>query len=98
MAGALNVSTVTRRGRDSGSFVRAPVDASVERLRTELRDTGVHELREIGDHHLAVSATAASRLAAARAADHCRRLRGLTEEWPRRRARVSEDERTAGSP
>jgi len=96
LAAALNVSTVTlrealsllrrrglvetRRGRGGGSFVRAPVDASVERLRTALRDTGVHELREIGDHQLAVSATA-SRLAAERAsADHCRRLHELIEE------------------
>ncbi|GAB2819604.1 FadR/GntR family transcriptional regulator [Streptomyces daliensis] len=98
LSGALNVSTVTlrealallrqrglvetRRGRGGGSFVRAPVDASVERLRTRLRETGVHELREIGDHHLAVSATAA-RLAAERASgEHVRRL----GEWVERLA------------
>jgi GntR family transcriptional regulator, transcriptional repressor for pyruvate dehydrogenase complex len=96
LAGALNVSTVTlrealsllrqrglvetRRGRGGGSFVRAPVDASVERLRTVLRETGVHELREIGDHLLAVTATAA-RLAASRAsADQVERLAGLIEQ------------------
>ncbi|GAA2103975.1 FCD domain-containing protein [Streptomyces albiaxialis] len=93
LSGALNVSTVTlrealsvlrhkglvetRRGRGGGSFVRAPVDPSVERLRTLLRDTGAHELREIGDMQLAVSGTAA-RLAASRASEsQLARLRGL---------------------
>lgn len=96
LAEALNVSTVTlrealamlrhrglietRRGRGGGSFVRAPVDASVQRLRTLLRDTGVHELREIGDHHLAVAGTAA-RLAAERAStDHIKRLNLLIDQ------------------
>ena len=93
LSGALNVSTVTlrealtvlrqkglvetRRGRGGGSFVRAPVDPSVPRLRTLLRDTGAHELREIGDMQLAVSGKAA-RLAASRASeDQLARLRGL---------------------
>ncbi|WP_307796266.1 FCD domain-containing protein [Amycolatopsis sp. 195334CR] len=96
LAGALNVSTVTlrealsslrqqglletRRGRGGGSFVRAPADASTARLRKLLRETGVHELREIGDQHLAVAGTAA-RLAAERAsADHLDRLRGLIDQ------------------
>lgn len=96
LAGALKVSTVTlrealsslrerglvetRRGRGGGSFVRAPADASVARLRRLLRETGVHELREIGDLHVAVAGTAA-RLAADRAsADHLERLHGLIEQ------------------
>ncbi|MFG3253549.1 FadR/GntR family transcriptional regulator [Streptomyces sp. NPDC048172] len=96
LSGALNVSTVTlrealsvlrqkglvetRRGRGGGSFVRAPVDPSVERLRTLLRDTGAHELREIGDMQLAVSGTAA-RLAASRASENqLARLRGLVDQ------------------
>lgn len=95
LATAFNVSTVTlrdalsslreqglvetRRGRGGGSFVRAPADASVARLRKVLRDTGVHELREIGDQHVAVSGTAA-RLAAERASgDHLERLGELAD-------------------
>lgn len=96
LAGALNVSTVTlrealsllrqrglvetRRGRGGGSFVRAPVDASVSRLRTVLRDTGVHELREIGDHLLAVTATAAQLAAARASADHIARMGELIDQ------------------
>ncbi|MPY80071.1 MAG: FCD domain-containing protein [Actinophytocola sp.] len=96
LAGALNVSTVTlrealsslrqqglletKRGRGGGSFVRAPVDASVGRLRGTLRDYGVHELREIGDHHVAIAGTAA-RLAAERASsEHLDRLNALIDE------------------
>ena len=96
LADTLNVSTVTlrealallrhrglvetRRGRGGGSFVRAPVDGSVQRLRKVLRETGVHELRELGDHHVAVAGTAA-RLAAERAStDHVKRLYGLVEQ------------------
>jgi GntR family transcriptional regulator, transcriptional repressor for pyruvate dehydrogenase complex len=96
LAEALNVSTVTlrealallrqrglietRRGRGGGSFVRAPVDASVQRLRSLLRETGVHELREIGDHHLAVAGTAAQ-LAAERASiDHVKRLHEFVDQ------------------
>lgn len=96
LAETLNVSTVTlrealsllrhrglvetRRGRGGGSFVRAPVDASVQRLRTLLRETGVHELREIGDHHVAIAGTAA-RLAAERAStEHIKRLHSLIDQ------------------
>jgi DNA-binding FadR family transcriptional regulator len=70
----------TRRGRGGGSFVRAPVDGSVQRLRTLLRDIGVHELREIGDHHVAIAGTAA-RLAAERAStEHIKRLHSLVDQ------------------
>lgn len=96
LASALNVSTVTlrealsslrqqglvetRRGRGGGSFVRAPVDPSVTRLRRVLRDTSVHELREIGDQHIAIAGTAA-RLAAERASgDQLERLAALIEQ------------------
>jgi len=96
LASALNVSTVTlrealallrqrglvetRRGRGGGSFVRAPVDASVSRLRTVLRETGVHELREIGDHLLAVTATAAHLAASRASSDHITRLSELVDQ------------------
>lgn len=94
LAGQLNVSTVTlrealsalrnrglietRRGRGGGSFVRA-ADPSVTRLRERLRHLTVHELREIGDHHTAISGMAA-RLAAERAStDNVTRLFRLTD-------------------
>ncbi|RZQ60694.1 FadR family transcriptional regulator [Amycolatopsis suaedae] len=70
----------TRRGRSGGSFVRAPVDATVPRLRKLLAEFSVHELREIGDQHVAVAGTAA-RLAAERASrDHLERLASLVDQ------------------
>jgi GntR family transcriptional regulator, transcriptional repressor for pyruvate dehydrogenase complex len=93
LASQLNVSTVTlrealstlrnrglietRRGRGGGSFVRA-ADPSAARIRERLRQLTVHELREICDHHTAISGMAA-RLAAERAsADNVTRLISLT--------------------
>lgn len=95
LAGQLRVSTVTlrealgalrhhglvetRRGRGGGTFVRAPADPSITRLRRRLRELSAHELREIGDHHGAV-AGAAARLAAERgSADNIARLHHLVE-------------------
>lgn len=96
LADALGVSTVTlrealsslrqqglletRRGRGGGSFVRAPVDGSVQRLRVLLREIGVHELREIGDQQLAVSGTAAQLAASRASAEHLDRLHELIDE------------------
>lgn len=93
LASAFNVSTVTlrealsslrqqglvetKRGRGGGSFVRAPLDASVTRLRRTLRETGVHELREIGDLQLAVAGTAAKFAAQRASSDHIERLNDL---------------------
>jgi len=65
----------TRRGRTGGTFVGAPVDASVVPLRARLREITSDDLRDIGDLHEAV-AGAAARLAADRAsADEVDRLR-----------------------
>ena len=107
LAGQLGVSTVTlrealatlrtmglvetRRGRAGGSFVRAP-DAA-DRLEHPLRLMSLHELRDIGDHRVAIAGTAA-RLAAERALasdvttlrEHAERLRGATALTDRRRA------------
>jgi len=107
LAGQLGVSTVTlrealatlrtmglvetRRGRAGGSFVRAP-DAA-DRLERPLRLLSLHELRDIGDHRVAIAGTAA-RLAAERALasdvttlrEHAERLRGATALTDRRRA------------
>ncbi|MGC7096488.1 FadR/GntR family transcriptional regulator [Amycolatopsis lurida] len=61
----------TRRGRGGGSFVRTPVEPSAARMRGLLGELCPHELREIGDHHVAVSG-AAAKLAAERAgAEQC---------------------------
>jgi DNA-binding FadR family transcriptional regulator len=82
LATMLNVSTVTlrdaladlralglvetRRGRGGGSFVRARDDALAELAEARLTELGTTDLRELGDVHGAVAATAA-RLAAGRA-------------------------------
>lgn len=69
----------TRRGRGGGSFARSPTEASMDRLRTTLRELSVHELREIADQHLAISGVAAL-LAAERADDgDIAALHGLIE-------------------
>ncbi|HVV10801.1 FadR/GntR family transcriptional regulator [Amycolatopsis sp.] len=53
----------TRRGRGGGSFVRAPKEEASWRDR--LRDVSMSELRDIGDHYVAIAGTSA-RLAAER--------------------------------
>jgi DNA-binding FadR family transcriptional regulator len=95
LATMLNVSTVTlrdalaelrelglvetRRGRGGGSFVRARDDALAELTQARLADLGTSDLRELGDVHGAVAATAA-RLAAGRASVHeIARLREIVD-------------------
>lgn len=56
----------TRRGRGGGSFVRAPDDPDTARLEHPLQVLSLHELRDIGDHRLAIAGTVAG-LAARRA-------------------------------
>ncbi|MCE1178156.1 MAG: FCD domain-containing protein [Micrococcales bacterium] len=56
----------TRRGRGGGSFVRAPRDGGGAALLSRLRDLGLGELRDLGDHYAAVSGACAA-LAAERA-------------------------------
>jgi GntR family transcriptional regulator, transcriptional repressor for pyruvate dehydrogenase complex len=83
----------TRRGRQGGSFVRAPDQAPAAHLEPQLRLLSVHELRDIGDHRAAV-AGAAARLASQRALDsdvhtlreHVGRLRATSSLTERRRA------------
>jgi DNA-binding FadR family transcriptional regulator len=58
----------TRRGRGGGSFVRAGDDALAELADARLVELGTTDLRELGDEHAAVAATAA-RLAAGRASE-----------------------------
>ena len=57
----------TRRGRGGGSFVTAPADPQAAGA-ARLRNTSLADLRDLCDHYVAVSATAA-RLAADRAGE-----------------------------
>lgn len=82
LAATFNVSTVTvrealtslrqqglvrtRRGRGGGSFVTAPPDPHAALLRSRLADVSLSDLRDLCDHYVAISATAAA-LAADRA-------------------------------
>jgi GntR family transcriptional repressor for pyruvate dehydrogenase complex len=56
----------TRRGRGGGSFVCAPGDHRAASLERPLALLSLHELRDLGDHRVAIAGTAA-RLAAERA-------------------------------
>lgn len=67
----------TKRGRNGGSFVRAPGDPTKAALRAQLAALSVSDLRDAGDELAAVSG-AAARLAASRAStDNVRRLLSL---------------------
>ena len=55
----------TRRGRNGGSFVCAPVELPEALLLQRLKDISGPDLRDVGDEHMAISGTAA-RLAAQR--------------------------------
>lgn len=49
----------TRRGRDGGTVVCAPANRAGERLREQLSQFTVYELRELGDHRSAVAGMSA---------------------------------------
>ncbi|HTI22881.1 MAG TPA: GntR family transcriptional regulator [Kutzneria sp.] len=73
----------TRRGRGGGSFVIAPEEGAPASWRQRLRAVSLSELRDIGDHYLAV-AGAAARLAAERSSpEDVERLRLATEDLRR---------------
>lgn len=70
----------TRRGRTGGSFVRAPKDGDVSSWQERLRNLTLSDLRDLGDHYIAI-AGAAARLAAERATpDDVARLRLATDD------------------
>jgi DNA-binding FadR family transcriptional regulator len=70
----------TRRGRTGGSFVRARPRSIASRVRSRLAAMSTHELRDIGDLHVAI-AGAAARLAVERAgADQIERIGRLVKE------------------
>jgi GntR family transcriptional repressor for pyruvate dehydrogenase complex len=83
----------TRRGRNGGSFVRAPQAEAGERLLSVLRERSVDDLRDAADHHAAIAGTAAA-LAAERASpadlarleDHVERLAAAATPAERRAA------------
>ncbi|MGW4528523.1 FadR/GntR family transcriptional regulator [Amycolatopsis sp. NPDC004378] len=55
----------TRRGRSGGSFVRAPANPPSDAWRARLSEVSLSDLRDVGDHYLAI-AGAAAKLAAER--------------------------------
>jgi GntR family transcriptional repressor for pyruvate dehydrogenase complex len=70
----------TRRGRGGGSFVIAPDEGAPASWQQRLRTVSLGELRDIGDHYLAV-AGAAARLAAERSSpEDVERLRLATDD------------------
>ena len=83
----------TRRGRNGGTFVRAPAETAEARLLERLAELSVDELRDLADHHAAIAGTAAA-LAAERAsaadlerlAGHVERLAGAATDAERRAA------------
>lgn len=96
LAGLFGVSTVTvrealvalrqqglvetRRGRSGGSFVRAPANPPAGSWRERLRAVSLSDLRDVGDHYLAI-AGAAAKLAAERSSpEDVERLRLATED------------------
>ncbi len=70
----------TRRGRGGGSFVKTPVDPSAASWRERLRTVSLSDLRDVGDHYLAI-AGAAAKLAAERSSpEDIERLQLATED------------------
>lgn len=70
----------TRRGRGGGSFVKTPVDPSAASWRERLRTVSLSDLRDVGDHYLAI-AGAAAKLAAERSSpEDIDRLELATED------------------
>jgi DNA-binding FadR family transcriptional regulator len=70
----------TRRGRGGGSFVRARPRAIATRLRGRLVALSPHELRDIGDLHVAIAGTAAGLATERAGADHVDRISGLVDQ------------------
>jgi GntR family transcriptional repressor for pyruvate dehydrogenase complex len=70
----------TRRGRGGGSFVRAPSPASPTNWHARLKAVSLSDLRDVGDHYIAI-AGAAAKLAAERSSpEDVERLRLATED------------------
>ncbi|WP_112280861.1 FadR/GntR family transcriptional regulator [Prauserella muralis] len=96
LAGQFGVSTVTvrealmalrqqglvetRRGRTGGSFVRAPKDGQAASLRERLRGLSLTDLRDVGDHYLAVAGAAAKLAAERSSAEDVERLELATDD------------------
>jgi DNA-binding FadR family transcriptional regulator len=70
----------TRRGRGGGSFVQTPKDLSAASWQERLRVVSLSDLRDVGDHYLAI-AGAAAKLAAERSSpEDIERLALATED------------------
>jgi DNA-binding FadR family transcriptional regulator len=87
----------TRRGRGGGSFVIAPQEGAPASWRQRLRAVSLSELRDIGDHYLAV-AGAAARLAAERSSpEDVERLRLATEDLRRASGTATDGQHARGA-
>jgi DNA-binding FadR family transcriptional regulator len=70
----------TRRGRSGGSFVRTPAHPPADVWRERLQEVSLSDLRDVGDHYLAI-AGAAAKLAAERSSpEDVERLRLATDD------------------
>jgi DNA-binding FadR family transcriptional regulator len=73
----------TSRGRSGGSVVQRPKEPSIEEVHHKLRQTSTEDLRDLGDHCVAVAA-ASAKLAAQRADEQdIEYLGGLAERFSR---------------
>ncbi|WET80716.1 FCD domain-containing protein [Amycolatopsis sp. QT-25] len=70
----------TRRGRGGGSFVKTPANPSAASWRERLRTVSLSELRDVGDHYLAIAGTAAKLAAERSSPEDIERLELATED------------------
>jgi len=70
----------TRRGRGGGSFVTAPTAPSTTSWHDNLRTVSLSDLRDIGDHYVAIAGAAAKLAAERSSTEDIKRLELATED------------------